>query len=74
MSNEKFYGEKTAQKECISHPGPERVYWLGQWWIQNFPDSKSPTSEFGMEPIGKIFVGKKLHENERNWTEVGACQ
>ena len=39
-----------------------------QWWIQNFPDGAWQLQTGANLLFGQIF-SKKLHENERSWTE-----
>ena len=44
-----------------------------QWRIQDFPEGGEPIPEFGAESIIWQDFCQKLHGNERNGTERGAC-
>ena len=42
-----------------------------QWRIQDFPDGGRQSQRWGSQPIIWPNVARKLHENERNWTQRG---
>ena len=42
-----------------------------QWRIQNYPDGGRQRLNLGQKPIIWQDFCRKLHENERNWTERG---
>ena len=49
-------------------------YYVIQWRIQDFSDGERQPLSLGRKPIIWQNIHRKLHENERNWTEVGIRQ
>ena len=45
------------------------IRWSGQWRVQDFPDGGANPPGWGCQPIIWPNFPRKLHENERNWTQ-----
>ena len=54
----------SSMSDCFFLPH----FW--QWRIQDFPDGAVTTTKVGAPPIIRLIFSWKLHEIERNWTQI----